>query len=74
MKFRFLLLLVLGHSMTCYDNSKISFIVIFMFHAKTEPIVEEPLLQPLPSWRDGEGACDVTEFTEFPNPNISLIL
>ena len=46
--------------MTCYNNSKISFIVISVYYAETEPIVGEPLLQPLPRCRDGKGACDVT--------------
>ena len=60
MKFQFLHLSVLGHSMTCYDNGKICFIVIFISHAYTEPILGEPLRQLLPSQRDGKGACGVT--------------
>ena len=60
MKFRFLLLSVLGHSMVCFDNSKSCFIVIFYSHSYTEPIAGELLPSLLHSQRAGKGACDVT--------------
>ena len=60
MKFRFLLLSVLGHSIVCSDTSKRCFIVISNSHAKTEPIARELLPSFLPSQRAGKGACDVT--------------
>ena len=56
MKFYLLIMLALGHSMVCSDNSKICFMVIFSFPAKTEPIVREFTPPLLPSQR----ACDVT--------------
>ena len=60
MKFYFLIMSVLGHSMTCSDNSKRCFIVISNSNVQTEPIVGELLPPLLPSQKAGIGACDVT--------------
>ena len=60
MKFRFLLLAVLGHCMVCSYNSKRYFIVILISHAYTETIKGEPLPLLLPSQKAGKEACDVT--------------
>ena len=60
MKFRFLLLAVLGHSIVCSYNSKRYFTVIFNSHAWTETIKGEPLPPLLPSQKAGKEACDVT--------------
>ena len=72
MKLKFSLFSVLGQSMTCYNNSKICFIMLFNSHAYTEPIVGDPLLQPkIVRWLGKE---PVTSQAGFPNPYLSLIL
>ena len=60
MKFRFLLLTVLGHSLVCSYKSKRCFIVIFNPHTQTEPIKGELLPPLLPNQMAGKVACDIT--------------
>ena len=60
MKFLFLILTVIGHSMLCNYNSKLCLIVTFNSRVYTEPIIGELIPPLLPSQRAGKGACDIT--------------
>ena len=72
MKFRFLLLAVLGHSMGCSYNSKRCFIVIFIPMHRQKQINESPFLHSyLVRWL---GKKPVTSQAETLNPNLSVIL